>query len=51
MSLSRQCTFCISEEQYELVKQKAKRRDTKISDIIRRLLWLWLDGKIDMEKL
>lgn len=47
MSLTRQAAFYISEEMFEKVKRKANEQDKKISEVIRHLLWLWLQDKID----
>lgn len=47
MRVTRQSAFLISEELYLKVKKKAQENETNVSQIIRDLLVLWVQGKID----
>lgn len=51
MSLNKQLGFYISPELYTRVKERAAREDKKMSEIIRHLLYLWVEGKLDNEAL
>lgn len=47
MNFSKQGGFYLSEDLMKKVKTKAKIQERKLSEIIRNLLRLWVEGKID----
>lgn len=47
MNFNRQGGFYLSEDLMKKVKEKAEGQERKLSEIIRNLLRLWVEGKIE----